>query len=133
MNRRTLIEENIVKPVGLVVYKDYVYWIDKDTRKVEKVKKYNDSSRELVQNYVDDLSDIAVVDISTSTGKRDTVKITVEQFKTFWLLAHHRQVAEITTHHGQVTKLTDPSRPGHLALAPDNCVLIAVKKAVHRS
>ena len=70
MNRRTLIEENIVKPVGLVVYKDYVYWIDKDTRKVEKVKKYNDSSRELVLNYVDDLSDIAVVDISTSTGKR---------------------------------------------------------------
>ena len=70
MNRRTLIEENIVKPVGLVVYKDYVYWIDKDTRNVEKVKKYNDSSRELVQDYVDDLSDIAVVDISASTGKR---------------------------------------------------------------
>ena len=70
MNRRTLIKENIVKPVGLVVYKDYVYWIDKDTRNVVKVKKYNDSSREPVQDYVDDLSDIAVVDITTSTGKR---------------------------------------------------------------
>ena len=65
-----LIEENIAKPVGLVVYKDYVYWIDKYTRNVEKVKKYNDSSREPVQDYVDDLSDIAVVDITTSTGER---------------------------------------------------------------
>jgi len=74
MNRRTLIEENIVKPVGLVVYKDYVYWIDKDTRNVEKVKKYNDSSRELVQDYVDDLSDIAVVDISTSTDHHPCYK-----------------------------------------------------------
>ena len=121
-----------MKPVGLAVYKNYVYWIDKDTRNVVKVKKYNDSPREPVQDYVDDLSDIVVVDITTSTGKR-TVKINVEQFKTFWLLAHHRQVAEITTHHGQVTKLTGPSWPGHLTLGPDNCVLIAVKKAVHRS
>ena len=61
------------------------------------------------------------------------MKINVEQFKTFWLLTHHSQVAENTTHHGQVHKLTDPSWPGHLALGPDNCVLIAVKKAVHRS
>ena len=72
VNRRTLIEENIVKPVGLVVYMDYVYWIDKDTSNVVKVKKYNDSSREPVQEYVDDLSDIAVVDITTSTGKINT-------------------------------------------------------------
>ena len=70
VNQRTLIEENIAKPVGLVVYKDYVYWIDKYTRNVEKVKKYNDSSREPVLDYVDKLSDIAVVDITTSTGKR---------------------------------------------------------------
>ena len=69
-NRATLIEKNILKPVGLVVYKDYVYWIDEDTRNVIKVKKYNDSSREPVQAYVDDLSDIAIVDITTSTGKR---------------------------------------------------------------
>ena len=57
------------------------------------------------------------------------MKINVEQFQTVWLLAHHRQVAEITTHRGQVTKLTGPSRPGHLALGPHNCVLIAVKKS----
>ena len=70
MNQATLIEKNILKPVGLVVYKDYVYWIDKDTRNVVKVKKYNDNSREAVQAYVHDLSDIAVVDVTTSTGKR---------------------------------------------------------------
>ena len=57
------------------------------------------------------------------------MKINVEQFQTVWLLAHHRQVAEITTHRGQVTKLTGSSWPGHLAFGPHNCVLIAVKKA----
>jgi len=74
MNQATLIEKNLLKPVGLVVYKDYVYWIDKDTRNVVKVKKYNDSSREPVQAYVDDLSDIAVVDISTSTDHHPCYK-----------------------------------------------------------
>ena len=69
-NRGTLIKKNILKPVGLVVYKDYVYWIDEDTRNVIKVKKYDDSPREIVEAYVDDLSDIAIVDITTSTGKR---------------------------------------------------------------
>ena len=58
-----------MKPVGLAVYKDYVYWIDEDTRNVMKVQKYKDSSRELVGAYADDLSDIAIVNTVKSEGR----------------------------------------------------------------
>ena len=57
-----------MKPLGLAVYKDYVYWIE-DTRNVMKVQKYKDSSRELVQVYADDLSDIAIVNTVKSEGR----------------------------------------------------------------
>ena len=69
MTRSTLVEMNVLSPVGLVVYGNYVYWIDKASRNVMKIKKNDRSGRTLVQGAVNDLSDIAIVDTLKTTGR----------------------------------------------------------------
>ena len=39
MNRATLIETNVLQPVGLAVHGSYVYWIDRESRNVMKIRK----------------------------------------------------------------------------------------------
>ena len=68
-NRATLVEMNVLHPVGIVVFGDYVYWIDRETRTVMKIKKGGELLGSAVQVAVDDLSDIIVVDGRKSTGR----------------------------------------------------------------
>ena len=68
MTRSTLVEMNVLSPVGLVVYGNFVYWIDKASRNVMKIKK-NEWNRTVVQGAVNDLSDIAIVDTLKTTGR----------------------------------------------------------------
>ena len=69
MTRSTLVEMNVLSPVGLVVYGNFVYWIDKASRNVMKTKKNDRSNPTLVQGAVNDLSDIAIVDTLKTTGR----------------------------------------------------------------
>ena len=73
-NRATLVEMNVLHPVGIVVFGDYVYWIDRESRNVMKIKKGGELHGSAVQVAVDDLSDMIVVDGRKSTG-RDIVVI----------------------------------------------------------
>ena len=68
-NRATLVKMNVFHPVGIVVFGDYVYWIDGESRSVMKIKKGGELLMSAVQAVVDDLSDIIVVDASKSTGR----------------------------------------------------------------
>ena len=60
---------NVLHPVGIVVFGDYVYWIDRESRNVMKIKKRGELHGSAVQAAVDDLSDMVVVDARKSTGK----------------------------------------------------------------
>ena len=68
-NRATLVEMNVLHPVGIVVFGDYVYWFDREIRYVMKIKKGGEPHGSAVQVAVDDLSDIIVVDGRKSTGR----------------------------------------------------------------
>ena len=60
---------NVLHPVGIVVFGDYVYWIDRESRNVMKIKKRGEVLGSAVQAAVDDLSDMIVVDTRKSTGR----------------------------------------------------------------
>ena len=75
-NRATLVKMNVFHPVGIVVFGDYVYWIDRESRAVMKIKKRGELLGSAVQAAVDDLSDMIVVDARKSTG-RDIILILI--------------------------------------------------------
>ena len=66
----------MLHPVGIVVFEDYVYWIDRESRNVMKIKKRGEILGSAVQAAVDDLSDMIVVDARKSTG-RDIILILI--------------------------------------------------------
>ena len=69
MNRATLIETNVLQPVGLAVYGSYVYWIDRESRNVMKIREDDVRGRgRTVQAAIDDLSDMIVVDTLKTSG-----------------------------------------------------------------
>ena len=68
-NRATLVERNVLNPVGLVVYGSYVYWIDHESHNVMKIKKTEEIHGSTVQAAIDGLSDMVVVDTRKSTGR----------------------------------------------------------------
>ncbi|CAH3167588.1 unnamed protein product, partial [Porites evermanni] len=61
MNRATLIETKVLQSVGLAVHGNYVYWIDRKSRSIIKIREDEHFGSE-VQAATDDLSDIIVVD-----------------------------------------------------------------------
>ena len=67
---------NVLHPVGIVVFGDFVYWIDRESRNVMKIKKRGElhGTGSAVQAAVDDLSDMVVVNARKSTG-RDIILI----------------------------------------------------------
>ena len=69
MNRATLIETNVLQPVGLAVHGSYVYWIDRESRNVMKIREDDVRGRgRTVQAAIDDLSDMIVVDTLKTSG-----------------------------------------------------------------
>ena len=67
MNRATLMETNVLQPVGLAVHGSYVYWIDRESRNVMKIRE-DDVRGRTVQAAIDDLSDMIVVDTLKTSG-----------------------------------------------------------------
>ena len=67
MKRATLIDKNVLQPVGLAVHGSYVYWIDRESRNVMKIREDDDRGR-TVQAAIDDLSDMIVVDTLKTSG-----------------------------------------------------------------
>ena len=68
-NHATLVKMNVFHPVGIVVFGDYVYWFDRESSTVMKIKKRGEPFGSSVQAPVHDLSDIIVVDARKSTGR----------------------------------------------------------------
>ena len=60
----------MLTPVGLAVYGNYVYWIDRESRNVMRIKKKDQVQGDTVQAAIDDLSDIIVVDTMKTRGRR---------------------------------------------------------------
>ena len=60
---------NLLHPIGIVVFGDFIYWIDRESRNVMKIKKGGKFLGSAVQAAVDDLSDIIVVDARKSSGR----------------------------------------------------------------
>ena len=69
-NRRVLADGQIIKPIGLTVYGDYVYWIDRDQQLIERVNRKSGRDRLRVQGRVSHLSDIVAVDTWSSAKHR---------------------------------------------------------------
>ena len=67
MKRATLIDTNVLHPVGLAVHGSYVYWIDRESCKVMKIREDGVRGR-TVQAAIDDLSDMIVVDTLKTSG-----------------------------------------------------------------
>ena len=67
MNRATLIETKVLQSVGLAVHGNYVYWIDRKSRSIIKIREDEHFGSE-VQAATDDLSDIIVVDTLNTSG-----------------------------------------------------------------
>ena len=69
MKRATLIATNVLQPVGLAVHGSYVYWIDRESRNVMKIREDDVRGRgRTVQAAIDDLSDMIVVDTLKTSG-----------------------------------------------------------------
>ena len=69
MKRATLIDTNVLQPVGLAVHGSYVYWIDRESRNVMKIREDDVRGRgRTVQAAIDDLSDMIVVDTLKTSG-----------------------------------------------------------------
>ena len=60
---------NLLHPIGIVVFGDFIYWINRESRNVMKIKKGGKLLGSAVQAAVDDLSDIIVVDARKSSGR----------------------------------------------------------------
>ena len=67
MKRATLVDKNLLQPVGLAVHGSYVYWIDRVSRNVMKIRE-DDVRGRTVQAAIDDLSDMIVVDTLKTSG-----------------------------------------------------------------
>ena len=67
--RAVLVELNLLELAGLAVHGNYIYWIDKRARKVERIQKTDNGERGVVQGAIDDLSDLVVVDKRKKDGK----------------------------------------------------------------
>ena len=66
-NRATLMETNVLQPVGLAVHGNYVYWIDRESRNVMRIREDEVLGR-TVQAAIDNLSDMIVVDTLNTSG-----------------------------------------------------------------
>ena len=60
----------MLTPVGLAVYGNYVYWIDRESRNVMRIAKKDQVQGDTVQAAIDDLSDMIVVDTMKTRGRR---------------------------------------------------------------
>ena len=64
-----MIDTNVLQPVGLAVHRSYVYWIDRESRNVMKIREDDVRGRgRTVQAAIDDLSDMIVVDTLKTSG-----------------------------------------------------------------
>ena len=68
-NRAILVDLNLLNPSGLAVHGNFVYWVDKNSRNVERTLKTDQNHRKPVQAQIDDLSDLVVVDKTELDGK----------------------------------------------------------------
>jgi low density lipoprotein receptor-related protein 5/6 len=67
-NRNVVIKEKLVKPYGLTVYQDYLYWTDWETNTIEKANKSNGFNRTVIQNQLDYVIDLMIYHNSRQSG-----------------------------------------------------------------
>lgn len=60
-NRVVLEDANILQPVGLTIFGDHLYWIDRQQQMIERIEKTNGHSRTKIQARIAQLSDIHAV------------------------------------------------------------------------
>lgn len=73
-NRIVIADSNILQPVGLTVFGNHLYWIDKQQQMIERIDKTTREDRTKVQARVASLSDIhAVHEIDMNEYRESTV------------------------------------------------------------
>ena len=66
--RTVLINEMLLHPFGITLFKDHVYWTDWETNKVERADKLTGDNRVVVHANLGRLMDITVVHSDRATG-----------------------------------------------------------------
>ena len=87
-NRKTLVEEKILKPVGLGVFGDFLYWADRDAQIIARVDKLNGQGWTKLIGDVTLLSDIVMVNGDMQGKRLATLDVTVKGDITFILCFH---------------------------------------------
>ena len=66
--RTVLINQRLLHPFGITLFKDHIYWTDWETDKVERADKMTGDNRIVVHANLDKLMDITVVHNDRATG-----------------------------------------------------------------
>ncbi|KAK3726510.1 hypothetical protein QZH41_014244, partial [Actinostola sp. cb2023] len=67
-NRAVLVEDNLLKPIGLAIYGQFIYWIDSQARVIKRVKKGSGSDMKTIQADIDELTDLVALDRTRNSG-----------------------------------------------------------------
>lgn len=54
---------------SLAVHGDYLYWVDTSSKSLHRVNKMTGQDKQLVQGYIDEVTDVLVVDKRSFDGK----------------------------------------------------------------
>jgi low density lipoprotein receptor-related protein 5/6 len=57
---KVIIKENIYKPVGLTLYKDFIYWSDNNTGEIVRANKIDGSNRQVIHKQCYNVTDLQV-------------------------------------------------------------------------
>ena len=64
-----LVEKNLLRPVGIAVYDQFLYWIDSQARVIKRVRKESGSEMRTIQADIDELTDLAALDQGKKMSK----------------------------------------------------------------
>ena len=65
-NRRTVFEASVLHPISIAVYDNYVYWIEREQKVIERIDRLSVTEKQTVYNRIPHLTDII------SVAKMDT-------------------------------------------------------------
>jgi len=65
---RRVVVSGLVRPYGVTLYRDFVYWIDQGTRVIERAHKMTGQNRTRIQHTNADIMDISVIHSSRQIG-----------------------------------------------------------------
>ena len=60
-NRHVIFEATVLHPISIAVYDNYLYWIEREQKVIERINKLSETGKETVYNRLSHLTDIIAV------------------------------------------------------------------------